>query len=179
MIDHHPGPYLSQRTDECIRLSCPLHEEASGLLKEFRAFLGKNSQDAMEEIYTSAFDFGASSSPYVGYHLFGDGNHRGMFLAGLKEHYQTHDFFEGNQSPDHLGVMLRFLARDEDKEERDELLSLRVLPALKKMINGFKDERNPYQKLLKAFLLLLQEDEETVERQITQTTGVEEVGHDG
>jgi nitrate reductase delta subunit len=161
VIDY-PGPDLSQRVDECIGLSAPIHEEASDLLKEFRAFLGKMPLDTIKELYTRTFDLETVCYPYVGYQLFGDGNHRGMFLARLKEHYEICDFSSGNKLPDHLGVMLRFLARDDDKEEREELLSLCILPALRKMVQGFSDEGNPYRKLLKAILLLLGEGDEAM-----------------
>ncbi len=176
MMDY-PGPDLSQKVDEGIALSTPLHEEATRLLKEFRASLGTIPRETMEELYTRTFHAEAACFPYVGYHLFGDGNHRVAFLAGLKEHYQTRDFSAGNELPDHLGVMLRFLARDDDSEERDELLSLCILPALRKMVQGFRDEANPYQKLLKAILLLLQEGDEamnSMDRRITEKTGTEE-----
>ncbi len=176
VIDY-PGPNLSQKVDECIALSSALQEEATGLLKAFRAFLGKFPPETMEELYTRTFDAEAACCPYVGYHLFGDGNHRGMFLVGLKEHYQIYDFSAGNELPDHLGVMLRFLARDDDGEERDELLSLCILPALRKMVQGFRDEGNPYQELLKAILLLLDEGDEAMDsgdRRIAQKMETEE-----
>jgi nitrate reductase molybdenum cofactor assembly chaperone len=176
VIDY-PGPDLPQRVDECIALSSSLHEEATRLLEEFRAFLGKFPLERLEELYTRTFDLEAACYPYVGYHLFGDGNHRGVFLAGLKEHYQIYDFSAGNELPDHLAVMLRFLARDDDSEERDELLSLCILPALRKMLQGYWDEGNPYQKLLKAILLLLEEGDEAmngVGRRIAQKIGTEE-----
>ncbi|HXX33908.1 MAG TPA: molecular chaperone TorD family protein [Thermodesulfobacteriota bacterium] len=176
VIDY-PGSDLFQRVDECISLLPPHHEEATGLLKEFRASLGRIPLGTIEELYARTFDPQAASYPYVGYQLLGDGNHRGMFLAGLKEHYQIYDFSSGNELPDHLGVMLRFLARDDDKEEREELLSLCILPALRKMVHGFSDDGNPYRKLLKAILLLLGEGDEAmtnVNHRVTRMTGPEE-----
>lgn len=176
VIDY-PGPDLSQRVGDCVALSAPIHEQASGLLKEFRAFLGKMPLDTIKELYTRTFDLEAICYPYVGYQLFGDGNQRGMFLAGLIEYYQIYDFSAGNELPDRLSVMLRFLARDEDKEEREELLSLCILPALRKMVQRFSDEENPYRKLLKAILLLLGEGDEAmtnVNHRVTRKTVAEE-----
>jgi nitrate reductase delta subunit len=174
----YPGPDLSRRIDECVSLSYPLHEGVAAILKEFREFLGKTPPGTMGEIYAKTFDLAAGCYPYVGYHLFGDGNHRGMFLAGLKEHYQIYGFSAGNELPDHLSVMLRFLARDEDQEERDEIVSLFILPALKKMMKGFRDDSNPYKEVLQALLLLLQEDKEVVEKQIARSVSMEEFRHD-
>ena len=177
VIDY-PDPDLSQRVDECIALSAPIENGAvSGLLKEFRAFVGKMPLDTIKELYTRTFDLEPVCYPYVGYHLFGDGKHRGMFLAGLIEHYQIYDFSSGSELPDRLGVMLRFLARDDDKEEREELLFLRILPALRKMIQEFSDEGNPYRKLLKAILLLLGEGDEALtgtDDRVTRKIGAEE-----
>ncbi|MGO8991406.1 MAG: nitrate reductase molybdenum cofactor assembly chaperone [bacterium] len=160
----YPGPDLSQRLDDCIALSSPLDEGAASLLKEFRAFLEKFPLDTIKELYTRTFDLEAVCYPYVGYHLFGDGNHRGMFLAGLIEHYQIYDFSSGNELPDCLSVMLRFLARD-------------VLPALRKMVQGVSDDGNPYRKLLNAILLLFGEGDEAVtnvNQRVTRKTRAEE-----
>jgi nitrate reductase delta subunit len=158
-----PDPDLSQRVDECIALSAPIENGAvPGLLKEFRAFLGKMPLDTIKELYTRTFDLEPVCYPYVGYQLFGDGNHRGMFLAGLIEYYQIYDFSSGKELPDRLSVMLRFLARDDDKEEREELLSFCILPALRKLVQRFSEEGNPYRDLLKAILLLLGEGDEAM-----------------
>ncbi len=177
-VTDYPRSDLLQRIDECITILSPLHQEASSLLMEFRAFLGKMPLDKTKELYTRTFDLEAACRPYVGYHLFGDENHRGLFLAGLKEHYQTYDFSPGKELPDHLSVMLRFFARDDDKEDREELLSLCVLPALRKMVQGFSDEGNPYRKLLKAILLLLGEGDEAmtnVNHRVIRKMGTEEL----
>ena len=176
VIDY-PDMDLSKKVDECISLSASIHEEASDLLKEFRASLGKIPLDTIKELYTRTFDLKADCYPYVGYQLFGDGNHRGMFLAGLIEYYQIYDFSLENELPDRLSVMLRFLARDDDKEDRAELLSLCIVPAVRKMVRRFGDEGNPYRKLLKAILLLLGEGDEAitnVNQQVTRKTVAEE-----
>jgi nitrate reductase delta subunit len=132
----------------------------------------------MEELYTSTFDLNAICYPYVGYHLFGDGNHRGMFLAGLKEHYQVSHFSAGNELPDHLGVMLRFLANDGDEGEREELIFLCIIPALKKMLEGFEDKSNPYQGVLQALLLMLQSSTRFEETDISTKISSEEFRYD-
>ena len=109
----------------------------------------------------------------MGYHLFGDRNHRGIFLAGLKEHYQVFRFSAGNELPDHLGVMLRFLANEEDEEEREELIFLCIIPALKKMLEGFRSS-NPYKEVLQALLLMLQSDIRSEETGISTKAPSEE-----
>jgi nitrate reductase assembly molybdenum cofactor insertion protein NarJ len=78
-----------------------------------------------------------------------------MFLAGLKEHYQVSGFSAGNDLPDHLGAMLRYLAHSKDECEREELLFLFIIPSLKKMLEGFEDGGSPYKGVLQALLLTL------------------------
>jgi nitrate reductase delta subunit len=132
----------------------------------------------MEEVYTSTFDFNAICYPYVGYHLFGDGSHRGMFLAGLKEHYQVSGFSAGNDLADHLGAMLRYVAYSEDEGEREELLFLFIVPSLKKMLEGFEDGANPYKRVLQALLLILQSSAKSEETKISTKIRSEECQYD-
>jgi nitrate reductase delta subunit len=151
-----PTPLLSDRVNKCTSLLIPFQREAADLMRGFKTFLHQTSLDRMEQIYTRTFDLPGICYPYVGYHLFGDGSHRRMFLSGLKEHYKVRHFFPGNELPDHLGVMLRFLASNEDEEEREELIFLCIIPALKKMLEGFEDGDNPYEGVLRALLLTVQ-----------------------
>jgi nitrate reductase delta subunit len=132
----YPTPFLSDRVNECISLLTPLEREAADLVWRFKTFLNLTSLSRMEELYTSTFDLNAICYPYVGYYLFGDGNHRGMFLSGLKEHYRICHFSAGNELPDHLGVMLRFLANIENEEEREEIILLMHHPRREKDVRG-------------------------------------------
>ena len=156
-----PKPLLSHQVTECVSLLSSVQQEAAGLMDQFRAFLDQTPPSGMGEIYAGTFGPQAACYPYVGYHLLGDGSHRRMFLAGLGEQYQMHDFSAADEAPDHLGVMLRFLARIDDEEEKEEMTFLYVLPALKRMLRGFVGRRTPYKGVLQALLLVLREGEET------------------
>lgn len=170
----YPTPFLSDRVDECISLLTPLQREASDHVWGFKTFLSLTSFSRMGEIYANTFDLNGICYPYVGYHLFGDGDHRGMFLAGLKEHYQASDFSAGNELPDHLGVMLRFLGYIKDEGEREEFIFLSIIPALRKMLEGFRDRSNPYKGVLQALLLMLQSSIRPEETGISTKIGSEE-----
>jgi nitrate reductase delta subunit len=174
----YPTPFLMDRVNESISLLTPLQRETADLLWGFKTFLTLTPLSRMEEVYTSTFDLDAVCYPYVGYHLFGDGNHRGMFLAGLKEHYQVSGFSAGNDLPDHLGVMLRYLAHSKDEAEREELLFLCIIPALKKMLGGFDDSGNPYKGVLQALLLVLQSSGKSDEAGISSEISSEEFRYD-
>jgi nitrate reductase assembly molybdenum cofactor insertion protein NarJ len=153
-----PTPALLEQTGESLFMMTFFNERGAALLKEFRDYLEENSLSRMEEMYASCVDSEMGAYPYVGFHLFGDGPHRRLFLAGLEEHYQLYCFSSGDRLPDHLSIMLQFLAEKGDEEEMDETVSLCVIPALKKMVEGFREENNPYHKVLQALLLFLQEE---------------------
>ena len=129
------------------------------MLDEFRTFLEVTPVEQMEEVYTRTFDLQAICHPYIGYHLFGNGGQRGMFMAGLREHYNASGFSTGNELPDRLSTMLRFIPNC-TKAEREELISECLVPAVKKMVSGFEDGSNPYRGVLQALLLVLQKESE-------------------
>ena len=156
-ILRYPTPSLHNQVDECVSLLTYLDMDAVSLLNEFRAILQITTLERMEEIYTRTFDLQAICHPYVGYHLFGNGSQRGMFMAGLIEHYNVCGFSAGNELPDHLGIMLRF-ASNSTTAERKELTSECIAPAVKKMVSGFEDGSNPYREVLQALLLVLQRE---------------------
>ncbi len=115
-----------------------------------------NSHQSDGKIFAETFGLEGVCYPYVGDHLFGDGSHRRLFRAGLEEEYRIYDFSSARELPDHLGIILQFLAKDEDEEGTDELISLSLIPALRRMLEGF-DRTTPYREVLPALLLVLQE----------------------
>jgi nitrate reductase delta subunit len=156
-ILEYPTPSLHECFDECMSLLFPSHQRAFKLLKGFESFLAQTPTSQIEEIYTRTFDLQAICFPYVGHYLFGEDHRRGMFMAKLKEKHRLHDFYAGNELPDHLAVMIRFLARMEDGEENEELVRECVIPCLERMIQGFKDRDNPYKAVMQALWLILKE----------------------
>ncbi len=151
-----PGPSLFDRVNECLSILAPSRERAAGLMYRFKTFVEQTPMSRMEKIYAETFGLGGACYPYVGYHLFGDGSRRRLFRAGLDEAYRVCDFSFAHELPDQLGVMLQFLAKDEDEDEIDELISLSIIPALRRMLERF-DRATPYREVLQALLLVLQE----------------------
>ena len=150
-----PGPSLLDEVSECISVLSPSRREAAGLMNRFKTFVEQTPIGRMERAYAETFSLEGICYPYVGYHLFGDGGHRRLFRAGLEEEYRIYDFSSARELPDHLGIMLQFLAKHEDEEERDELISLSIIPALRSMLEGF-DRATPYREVLNALLLVLE-----------------------
>jgi nitrate reductase delta subunit len=107
------------------------------------------SQDEREELYTATFDVTPACVPYVSIHLFGEENFkRGEFMAALSARYAAAGFETRGELPDHLSVLLRFLAQTGEAERR-ELVQFCLLGPLGKMIAALSDE-NPYRALLEA-----------------------------
>jgi nitrate reductase delta subunit len=91
----------------------------------------------------------------VGFHLFGEGYKRRVFLAGLSAMYSSRGFSAGRELPDHIAVVLRFLAGPAAGEEARILMEDGLTPALSKMIGTFGDPGNPYGDVLRALRLVL------------------------
>lgn len=169
MLDY-PAPGLAETVRRCEALVAERQPAAADLLAEFRSFVEATPAGMLEEVYAGTFDLGASCHPFVGYHLFGETYQRSAFLVGLRESYAPHGFSTGTELPDHLAVMLRFLAICDDGALTDELVRLTMLPALKQMIEDadklegedqesldLRAERQIYRRVLAALQMTLRD----------------------
>jgi len=107
----------------------------------------------MEEIYSSTFDLDPACAPYVGHHLAGETPKRGVFMARLADAYRQ-DGFEGGtrtgELPDHLSVVLRYLAAVPSGPARQALLEDALVPALDRMLEALAGTENVYRPVLAA-----------------------------
>jgi nitrate reductase molybdenum cofactor assembly chaperone len=172
-ILEYPWPGLVGAAQRCAALVAPQNPEAGALLRAFCAFVEHTPLGRLEEVYTGTFDLDAACHPYVGYHLFGESYKRSLFLLELKERYRAHGFIVENELPDHLAVLLRFLAQSHDTALIGEILQEALVPALERMTGkapsaGYDEEepsvsqaqrrQGPYHKVLEALRLVLQEE---------------------
>ncbi len=125
--------------------------------QSFEAFQGGTQErtlEQMEELFTRVFDMQPLCYPYVGYHLFGESYKRGAFMAQLNETYHQCGFIVEKELPDHISIVLRYLALDSEKRTEDfgwALLYDGLMPALKKMTVALKKHtENPYAELASA-----------------------------
>lgn len=123
-----------------------LREAASALA----AALEAHGLQAMQEQYTATFDLDPVCSPYIGYHLFGEAYKRGALMSRLKEVYRDLALEPGDELPDHIAWILRFLAALDDRETYDDTLSLLVLPALDRMAKVFQETKDPYAEIIRS-----------------------------
>lgn len=166
----YPGPGLVEAARECEALTGHSVPEAAPLLHEFRSFVEATPAGRVEEIYSATFDLDAAYHPYVGYHLFGETYKRSLFMLELRERYRAQGFVVEQELPDHLAVLLRFLARHSESDLAGEILHEALLPALDRMTGkarsaGYDDEssglpdreraRHPYRAVLEGLRLVL------------------------
>lgn len=168
----YPQANLNEAAIACQRMASDVDPAAAAPLALFRAWLEQTPPGRVEEVYTAIFDLDVSRSPYAGYHLFGETYQRSIFLIGLKEWFATADFSAGQELPDHLAVLLRFLERCDDGDRRNELIQDALLPALAKILaagegKGKVEEEearqtdgnaaSPYLQVLKSLQVVLEQ----------------------
>lgn len=168
----YPAPGLVEAARACEELLAEQVPAAFDLLQKFRALVETTPSPRLEEIYSGSFDLDPTWYPYVGYHLLGESYKRSIFLVKLKESYATEGFTFGTELPDHLSVVLRFLATTRDDALASELTREALLPTLERMTGkkksaGYDEESqdsqpdrwkaHPYGWVLEALRLALRE----------------------
>ncbi len=152
----YPGPLLPQRVSWLVEALQKEHAQAALELAEFEQYIDQVSLEDIEELYTRTFDLQGVCYPYIGHQLFGESYKRSWFMSSLNGEYQRRGFTPGNELPDHLVVILDFLACSNDDQFCQALVTEGLLAALPGMIQSFGDESNhPYLKILMALMLLL------------------------
>jgi nitrate reductase delta subunit len=110
-------------------------------LEPFGAFLENATLAGLQEEYVATFDFNPAVALYLGHHLFGDHRNKGAYLIRLKQAFARHGFTpSGNELPDHLPLVLRFLehlARSGEDGVRRSFVSECVLPGVEKLGAAF------------------------------------------
>lgn len=155
----YPTAAISQQAEQCLQQLKPVHPEAAEVFARFACAIGQYSLERIQELYTTIFDMQPVCYPYVGYHLFGESYKRGAFMARLNETYRTFGYSAGQELPDHLSTILRFLSLDAANRRGDFCRSLvdeGLVPALGKMLRTFGTQsENPYHALLSALQLII------------------------
>jgi nitrate reductase assembly molybdenum cofactor insertion protein NarJ len=145
-------------------------QEAAALLEAFAGLAGHVPHGELQEEYTRTFDLDTLSRaqptcyPYVGHYLFEESHKRGAFILGLKRRFAKAGFEDGSDLPDHLVVLLRFLAGRCDDDLADEIVADAMLPALARMAlaatsgGATTEVRDAYLGILRALELVLRAD---------------------
>ena len=117
----------------------------------------------MQEEYVALFDFNPATAPYLGHHLFGDNQKKGGYMIGLKQEYGRHGFIPpGNELPDHLSVVLAFLAhlaRKESATVRQAFITEKALPGIDRLCAAFAARQDsPWRQVAEAARLVCTAD---------------------
>lgn len=136
----YPRTPLAGAAGECAVLVAASSPEAAADLREFESFAAATPLARLEEVYTGVFELDATCHPYIGYHLFGESYKRSVFLLALKEHYRFCGIECGVELPDHLAMVLRFLAASGNPAEAEEMVREALHPALRKMLKSEGEE---------------------------------------
>jgi nitrate reductase delta subunit len=153
----YPAPNLGAALGTLVEACSAALPEAAAEFQKFRDEFDHQGMVRIEELYTAAFDFETDSSPYVGFHLFGEDPRRSLFMARLKERYREHGIEPGVELPDHLASVLRLLAAAPEGEEADEIVADCLLPAIEKMRAGLEGKNSPYERLLRGASMVIEE----------------------
>ena len=155
----YPTLSTSLNAGHCYQRLQQSQPDAAPFLESFYHTTEQRSLEQMQEIYTITFDMQPVCYPYVGYQLFGESYKRGAFMAQLNERYRVAGYSSGKELPDHISVVLRFLALDPARREDNfgrALLSEGLVPALKKMAEALgRQVENPYAGIVSALLLVI------------------------
>ena len=153
----YPGQGVREVASECVVALQQTSSEGTAALEAFVQFLDANEVTRIEEAFTGTFDLQSLCHPYVGYQLCGESQQRTMFMIKLQELYKEYGFVSGNELPDHLTEVLRFIGSISNLECRQEIIQDGILPALAKITLGIESENHPYVSLLNALQSFLTE----------------------
>lgn len=159
----YPGPDVGRRLDACVasidgsRLDEP-RGEAAAMLRRFRERIGRVGLAGMEEAYTAAFDMDPGCTLSVGHHLFGETQHRSLFMSRLAVIYSEAGFVQtGSELPDHLPTMLRFVdGLGATDQARVTLVDDAIVPACRAIAEALGRRDDPYALAFRALLMALE-----------------------
>lgn len=153
----YPGPDLIACVQDCAALIELESPEIAGMLRRFQTYQTAVSLGKLQEAYTSVFDMQPECTLNLGYQLLGDDWRRSILLFKLKEMYEANNFDSGCELPDHLCVLLRFLAIPKNSSEAAGLVDDCLLPTLSRMAASIQLGESPYRWVLQALLSWLRE----------------------
>ena len=129
---------MSRADDELARLLTPLKET-----------LEAGDTGALEEVFTRTFDNNAERALEIGWQLHGENYDRGRFMVQMRQALREHGIEEGTELPDHLSAALKLLPRLET-ERAWRFAGSAVLPAIEKVLKGFRGLKSPYEGVVQA-----------------------------
>ncbi|GFE56146.1 nitrate reductase molybdenum cofactor assembly chaperone [Geobacter sp. AOG1] len=137
--------------------------DMEGALAPFAEFVATSTLAELQEDYVATFDFNPAVAPYLGHHLHGDNQKKGAYLIRLKQEFGRYGYTPaGNELPDHLPLVLGFLAHlaeQNNDSERRSFIADCVLTGIEKLAAGFAGRpHSPWKSAVEAARLLCAAD---------------------
>ncbi len=152
----YPRPGIEGLVRRAVHKLQNQYPEAAALISGFDQYISHNPLAQLEDVYTYTFDLQGVCQPYIGHHLFGETHKRSRFMARLNAEYRQRGFEAGNELPDHIAVIMAFLAHGELDEFSRPLLDEGLVPTLGNMLEGLEQKKgNPYLLILRSIWLVL------------------------
>ena len=128
-------------------------------LEPFGRIVETSALARFQEEYVATFDFNPAVALYLGHHLFGDNQKKGTYLVRVKQEFGRCGFTpSGNELPDHLPLLLEFLAylaRNGKDGVRRSFLSECVVPGVERLVAAFSARGDsPWKPVVEAVKLL-------------------------
>ncbi len=128
----------------------------------FKEETARMSIEDLKGLYSYTFEFAADTTLDMGYFLY-EGFKRSNALASIKGMYKDKGFpfdvVAQGELPDHLPVVLRFLAFVDDGDIRKSFREDFLVKALEKLSKNFEKLRdNPYRRVIEALLTVIDRD---------------------
>jgi nitrate reductase delta subunit len=173
----YPTSSLGLQVEQAASMLHDSYPQSHRQIAIFEEYVNIHSLVALEELYTLTFDLQGVCCPYVGHQLFGESFKRSRFMACLNHEYHARQFSSGTELPDHVSVILHFLALGTADEFSQTLACEGLVPALTKMTGELAaHEENPYRYVLQAALDVLSHAFETTSQSVVGSE-IGGVGH--
>jgi nitrate reductase molybdenum cofactor assembly chaperone len=150
-------PMVSYPSLETISIVKSMKKNGSKTLNTYLDFISETAITELQEKFTQTFDMSPSTSLDLGWHLYGEAYERGAFMLKIRELLRIQGIKESSELPDHLTHVLAVIDGLNDSECGD-FVHKYIQPAIKKIMDGFKDSKNPYQHVIQYIDELLIEN---------------------
>ena len=147
----YPSEDVKEQAEECHKKFMAIDTPAASAVNEFKDFTQSSTVSDMQELYTRTFEINPLCALEVGWQLFGERYERGTFIVKMRQTLRDLKLPESTELPDHLVHVLQALDKLQP-EEAGEFANLFIVPAVDKMIDGFKDKENIYRNILSGIV---------------------------
>ncbi len=160
----YPGEDFKLKVEECVKTLESSQRYADGIeeMRHFQQELAEATLDDIQGVYSYTFELTSDYTLDMGYHLY-DGFKRTNKLATIKGMYRSQGFpideVSKGELPDHLPIILKFIAFSKDEALKKDFLESFVVLAMEKLQNNFERNKiNIYFHLINAIYKIIERD---------------------